>query len=391
MVLATMPEPDLNLLTALDALLTDGTVAGAARRLGLSSSAMSRTLVRLRAATADPLLVRAGRGLVPTPHAIELRERVQGLAREARAVLRPAAAALDIRTVAQTLTLRANDGFVEAFAARLVLAVAAEAPGVRLRFATKADKDVRPLREGLIDLEIGVLGETGPEVHVQTLFRDRFIGVVRRGHPLLAKGEVTPEGYAACGHVVASRRGRPTGPVDEALAALGLARTVVAVVPGFRAALSIACASNLVALVTASFIEAPGSTSHSVGARESRASRFPFLPSQSPYRRCGTRASTPIPCTAGYAAWSSESAKSKEPPSPWRSHVERWNLQILGSNRHDDLVQRRRQCHRCLSGERAQRHALGQTAEGERREARTSRPSRRGLTRLPTRYAQSNT
>lgn len=250
-----MEEPDLNLLVALDALLTDGTVAGAARRLGLSSSAMSRTLARLRDATGDPLLVRAGRGLVPTPRAMELRERVQHLSREARAVLRPVPAAVDVRTVERTLTLRANDGFVEAFGAPLVLAVAAEASSVRLRFAPKADKDVRPLREGPIDLEIGVLGETGPEIRTQALFRDRFIGVVRKGHPLLTERELTPERYAAFGHVVASRRGRAVGPVDDALAALGLARTVVAVVPGFRAALSIASASELVALVTASFLE----------------------------------------------------------------------------------------------------------------------------------------
>ena len=111
------------------------------------------------------------------------------------------------------------------------------------------------MREGLVDLEIGVLGETGPEVRVQTLFRDRYVGVVRRGHALLT-GELTPARYAACGHVVASRRGRATGPVDDALAALGLARSVVAVVPSFRAALAIAGASDLVALVTVTFVEA---------------------------------------------------------------------------------------------------------------------------------------
>lgn len=255
-VRSAMPDADLNLLTALDALLAEGSVAGAARRLGLSASAMSRTLARLRATTGDALLVRAGRGLTPTPRALELRERVSDLAREARAVLRPAATAVDLGALEQTFTLRANEAFVEAFAARLVGAVTATAPGVRLRFAPKADKDVRQLREGLVDLEIGVLGETGPEVRMQMLFRDRFVGVVREGHPLLAGGEVTPARYAECGHVVASRHGRASGPVDRALAALGLTRSVVAVVPGFPAALAVACASDLVALVSASFVDA---------------------------------------------------------------------------------------------------------------------------------------
>ena len=85
------------------------------------------------------------------------------------------------RRLERTFTIRANDGFVEAFGARLVAAMTDAAPGVRLRFAPKPDKDVRALREGLVDLEVGVLGEAGPEVRVQALFRDRFVGVVRGG------------------------------------------------------------------------------------------------------------------------------------------------------------------------------------------------------------------
>ena len=251
-----MADTDLNLLTALDALLAEGSVAGAARRLGLSASAMSRTLARLRAATGDPLLVRAGRSMVPTPHATELRERVRDLAQDARAVLRPAVASLDLAELKRSFTIRCNDGFVEVFAAQLVAAVTAAAPHVRLHFAPKPDKDVRALREGLVDLEIGVLGTSGPEVRLQTLFRDHFVCAVRQGHPLLGRGKITAERYAACGHVVASRRGHWSGPVDEALAALGLSRTVVVVVPSFRAALAVASVSDLVALVTGSFFDA---------------------------------------------------------------------------------------------------------------------------------------
>src|ERR1700734_1773935 len=134
-----MSEPDLNLLIALDAFLTDGSVAGAARRLGLSASAMSRTLARLRAATGDPLLVRAGRGMVPTPRATDLRERVRDLAQDAHAVLRPAVASLDLAELKRTFTIRSNEGFVEVFAAPLVAAVTAAAPKVHLHFVPKPD------------------------------------------------------------------------------------------------------------------------------------------------------------------------------------------------------------------------------------------------------------
>jgi len=244
---------DLNLLTALDALLAEGSVTRAAERLHLSDSAMSRTLARLREATGDPLLVRAGRTMVPTPHALALRDQVRELAQGARAVLQPAGAGWDLKTLQRTFTLRANEGFIEAFGPALVKRVARDAQGVCLRFAPKVDKDVGPLREGIIDLDIGVLGETGPEVRLQTLYRDRFVAAVRAGHPLLDEPALDAARYAACGHVVTSRRGRRLGPVDEALAALGLARRVAVVVPSFRAALSIAVATDLVALVPASY------------------------------------------------------------------------------------------------------------------------------------------
>src|SRR5271167_1840915 len=103
-----MDDVDLNLLVALDALLAEGSVTGAARRLGLSSSAMSRTLARLRSATGDPLLVRAGRGLVPTPRAAELREQVHELTRDAQTVLNPQTSHLDVTSLERTFTIRAN-------------------------------------------------------------------------------------------------------------------------------------------------------------------------------------------------------------------------------------------------------------------------------------------
>ena len=243
-----MDEVDLNLLTALDALLSEGSVSKAALRLSLSPSAMSRTLTRLRAATGDPLLVRAGRGLVPTPRAAELRDRVHELARDVRTALSPQAGILDVAALERTFTIRANEGFVDLFSASLVAAVSEAAPHVRLRFAPKPDKDARPLREGHVDLEIGVLGVSAPEMRAQLIFRDDFIGAVRAGHPLLT-GPVSAERYAACRHVVASRRGAFAGPVDHALAELGLRREVVAVVPGFRDAIRIARRSDLIALV----------------------------------------------------------------------------------------------------------------------------------------------
>lgn len=249
-----MTDPDFNLLIALDALLTEASVAGAAQRLNLSTSAMSRTLSRLRDVTGDPLLVRAGRNMVLTPYAEASRDRARNAVLEARAVLQPSASELNIAQLERVFTLRVNDGFIEAFGPPLIAAVAAMAPGVCLRFSPKPEKSSRFLREGLVDLEIGVLSNMGPEIRVQALYRDRFVGVVRHGHPLAGKAQVSVEEYIAWGHVIASRRGQPSGPVDEALAELGLARKVVSVVPGFPSALAVAKASDLIALVPASFL-----------------------------------------------------------------------------------------------------------------------------------------
>lgn len=243
-----MARPDFNLLVTLHVLLAEGSVARAGQRLRLSPSAMSRALARLRATTGDPLLVRADRGLVPTPRALELRERVSHLVQDVQAVLRPAEQ-LKLDQLIQTFTLRTSEGFVENFGAPLIARIALETPGVRLRFVQKPDKDSAPLRTGTVDLETGVVETTtAQELRVQALFNDRLIGVVRAGHAL-AKGRITPRRYAAGGHICVSRQGFEKGPVDDALTPLGLERELVTTVGGFAMALALARASDLIATV----------------------------------------------------------------------------------------------------------------------------------------------
>jgi DNA-binding transcriptional LysR family regulator len=245
-----MTTPDLNLLMTLDVLLAEGSVARAAQRLRLSPSAMSRALARLRETTGDPLLVRAGRGLVPTPRALELREHVSRLVQDAEAVLRPAEQ-LDLKQLTRTFTLRTSDGFVENFGPALIARVSEQAPGVRLHFVQKLSKDSAALRDGSVDLETGVVGgTTSPEVRTRALFEDRFVGVVRMGHPL-SQGEIGAARYAAGRHVLVSRRGFDKGPMDDALKALGLEREISTIVGGFSAALALARASDLIATVPA--------------------------------------------------------------------------------------------------------------------------------------------
>jgi DNA-binding transcriptional LysR family regulator len=210
---------------------------------------MSRALARLREVTNDPLLVRAGQRLVPTPRALELRDRVRHLVEEVGAVLRPAEA-INLAQLARTFTLRTSEGFVENFGAALLRRAHREAPHVRLRFLPKADKDSAPLRDGTVDLETGVVeADTSPELRAQALIRDRYVGVVRKGHPL-AKGRITPHRYANGRHISVSRRGLEHDPIDEALAAFDVKReVVVAILGGFSSALAVARASDLIVTV----------------------------------------------------------------------------------------------------------------------------------------------
>ncbi|BAI73315.1 transcriptional regulator [Azospirillum sp. B510] len=242
------PPLDMNLLVTLDALLSEGSVVGAAQRLNLSAPAMSRQLSRIRHLIGDPVLVRAGRGLVPTPRAEALRERLRTLVAEAEALVR-GEDALDLSRLERTFVIRANDGFVATFGAALASHAAREAPRIRLRFAHQDREDVEALREGRVDVDVGVIGIMGPEIRLQALFHDRFVGVVRSGHPLT--DAVTPESFASFPHVSVSRRGRFAGPIDEALSALGLTRSVTMAVANFADALAIVRMSDHVAAVPA--------------------------------------------------------------------------------------------------------------------------------------------
>jgi DNA-binding transcriptional LysR family regulator len=209
---------------------------------------MSRALSRLREVTGDPLLVRAGRSLVPTPRALELRLQVGPVVEAANAVLRPAEQ-LDLSRLQRRFTLRTSEGFVETFGPNLLEQLRAEAPGVILQFVAKPDKQSAPLREGEVDIETGVIDPTtGPEMRAAPLFADRWVGVVRVGHPLTSD-PMTLNRYSKAEHVHVMRRGLHSTDIDDAVQATGHTRSIAMIVHGFSAALFLARQTNLVATV----------------------------------------------------------------------------------------------------------------------------------------------
>jgi DNA-binding transcriptional LysR family regulator len=238
---------DLNLLIALDALLEENSVAAAADRLHLSPPAMSRTLSRIRRATGDDILVRAGRTMTPTPRALQLREETRELVQRATAVLTPPRA-LDLGTLDRVFTIRSHDALAAALAPPLAAAAGAAAPHVQLRLLAEPSADVTDLARGHTDLEIGATQPARPEIAAETIGTDHMVAVFRADHPL-ALGELTPVRLAAACHVSVSRRGRLHGVIDDALAERGLTRRVVASLPTSSAALELTARTDLVTSV----------------------------------------------------------------------------------------------------------------------------------------------
>ncbi|MGW7514925.1 LysR family transcriptional regulator [Streptomyces sp. NPDC054796] len=238
---------DANLAVALDALLTEQSVTRAAARLHTSPAAMSRTLARLRRVLQDPLLVRAGQTMVPTPRAEALRDEAAAVVRGLAALLSPGAG-VDPAALRGTFTLQTADLLGAALAPGLLRLARQEAPGVSLRFRAEEWEAGPALRDGRIDLEIGSIDHVDPETQVEELLHLRMAAAVRPGHPL-TEGDLTPDRLAAAEHVVVSRRGRFTGPLDTALAERNLRRRVTVVLPSHLAAMALAARSDVVCLL----------------------------------------------------------------------------------------------------------------------------------------------
>jgi len=208
---------DLNLLVALDALLAERSVTRAAERVGLSQPGMSNTLARLRKLFGDPLLVREGLTLVPTPRAESLRQPVADALSLIQHALddRPG---FDPATDPATFTVSCSDYSLLMLIGPLVRRLAAAAPGLTIQVLPRAPDPVRLLRDGDADLVIEPV-EIMPEVTLPSLrlFADRWICCVWEGTTEV--GEVmTMETYLRLGHLVYSAvRGHPVSIVDTYL------------------------------------------------------------------------------------------------------------------------------------------------------------------------------
>ena len=238
---------DLNLLRTLDAVLSTGSVTAAAERLHLSVPATSHALARARRLLGDPLLVRAGRRLVPTPRAEALRPQVADwLAAVQTLVAEPAAR--DWRAAAHRFGLRAPEGVVLGCAAALCERLQRDLPLAELRFVPEAHDDPGALREGRVDLDLGRFRPADPELRVQRFAAQGLCLAVREGHALL-RGRCSAARYGGSAHVALLERAGGVDEIGLALRRLKLERRVLLREPSALAALVAAARSELVASV----------------------------------------------------------------------------------------------------------------------------------------------
>jgi DNA-binding transcriptional LysR family regulator len=237
-----MDSTDMGLLVSLDALLQEGSVTGAARRVGLSTPAMSHALARIRERFGDPMLVRSGRGMLLTPRALALKAQVHSVVTEARRALEPERPFV-ASELARTFVVHASDYVLTILGASVDRLLREEAPKVCVRFVPNTPDDPALLRDQGSDLSVGIYGDLPQEMRSRQLLTDRFVCVVRRGHPR-AKKRFTLEQFVGIPHIQVAPRGKPGGYLDDVLAERGLSRTVARAVPYFVTALQLAASTD---------------------------------------------------------------------------------------------------------------------------------------------------
>lgn len=251
---------DLNLLVLLHVVLEEGQVGRAAQRLSLTPSAVSHGLTRLRRLLADPLFLRTPRGVVPTERALGLRQPVAEILGATQAVL-AAATPFDAARSSRRFVIGAPDAVLAAVAPPLLARLAVQAPSVDLALVQLMPRRrERPGDEPWLDsleqlerraLDLALLPIAAPPTRfdARRLYDERFVVVMRRGHPFAR--QPTLARYAAAAHLLVSASGDPRGIVDDLLEARGLQRRIALTVPSFALALELAAGGDLLATLPA--------------------------------------------------------------------------------------------------------------------------------------------
>lgn len=239
---------DLNLLRAFDALISERNVSRAAEKLFLSQPATSALLARLREVLQDPLLVRSGRGMVPTERALALAEPVRKVLLDIQGILQPQQA-FDPQTSERTFTVAATEYVLQTLLPAFPQQLDQTAPRIRVALvAPNHDTMVRQMESGMLDIAIVNQGLVPPQLRSSRFLRDDFCVIARKRHPHINK-RLSLTTFCNLPHVVVSPRNSSfVAQTDESLKAMGLQRFVQLSVPYFTMAADVVAHSNMIAV-----------------------------------------------------------------------------------------------------------------------------------------------
>jgi len=250
-----LSQLDLNLLVVFQQLLRERRVSRVAVTLGLSQPAVSNALRRLRGLLGDELFLRTPAGMEPTPYALQLAAPVG----QALDTLRDALnvrASFDPASSTRCFTLAMTDVGETYFLPVLMDALAQQAPGATLRCVPVADEGLRDdMAAGRVDVALGLLPQLQAGFFQQALFRQRYVALMREGHPLATQARITAAMYRQASHVRVVSAGTGHGRVDEALERLGIRRTVQLTVPHYVALGHVLGSTGLLATVPERFAD----------------------------------------------------------------------------------------------------------------------------------------
>jgi len=243
-----MKRYDLNLLAALDALLSEPSVSAAARRLGIGQPAMSAALARLRILLDDPVLVRTTRGMEPTVRARTIAIPLRQTLAELRALIDPIDA-FDPQTTRRTFNLSGGDYAGMTVLPGLIASLERDAPGIDIRFRyVEKDAICQMLDRDELDLALAVIGGLAARFKSEPLIEESFVCAVRAGHPLLADA-LTPQRFASADHLLVTERGDDHGCIDDLLERDGLSRRIALTVPSAALVAGVLKRTDLIATI----------------------------------------------------------------------------------------------------------------------------------------------
>ena len=244
---------DLNLLVVFEALMQDGSVTRAGKRLGMSQPAMSHALNRLRYLVKDQLFIRTPKGMVPTPRAEQLALPLRHALAQMQRALEPET--FVAAKASRRFSIAINNYAAIVMAAPLVTAVSAAAPRVQLDLRPSGTLDVFDhLDSGELDVVIGTFDAVGERFGSAALLQDRFVAVMRRGHPA-GRGKLSAATFGALAHVAISSSGDDTGFIDRSLATRGARRRIALHLP-YLSAGAVLGQSDMVATLSQRVAEA---------------------------------------------------------------------------------------------------------------------------------------